>query len=74
MSLSEEDFQQFKQALQRAKNEQRTEFVPAGFPRPVTVAQAEVILSVFKETQRDVAAHKFNPEKEPAITERGMGW
>jgi SNF2-related domain/Helicase conserved C-terminal domain len=64
LSLSEEAFQQFKQALQRAKDEHRTEFVLAGFPQPVTVAQAEVMLTIFQEAQRDVAAHKFNPEKE----------
>ncbi len=64
MSLSEEAFQQFKQALQRAKDEHRTEFVLAGFPQPVTVSQAEAMLTIFKEAQRDVAAHKFNPEKE----------
>jgi hypothetical protein len=64
LSLSEEAFQQFKQALQRAKDEHRTEFVLAGFPQPVTVAQAEVMLTIFQQAQRDVAAHKFNPEKE----------
>src|SRR6202034_1723200 len=39
-------------------------FVPPGFPGPIAVAQAEVMLTIFKEAQRKVAAHNFNPEKE----------
>jgi len=64
MGLSEETFQQFEQALQRAKHDHRAEFVPPGFPRPIAVAQAEVMLTAFKEAQRKVAAHNFNPEKQ----------
>jgi hypothetical protein len=64
LSLSEEAFQQFKQALQRAKDEHQTDFTLPGFPKPVAVAQAEAMLTIFKQTQREIAAHKFNPEKE----------
>jgi hypothetical protein len=63
IALTEATFTQFEEELQRAKDERRTSFIVPGFPKPVDVKQAEVMLTIFKEAKADVAAQKFNPEK-----------
>ena len=62
LALSDRDIEQFEQALKAAKQENRTEFELAGFPRPVRVAEAEALVATFKESKRDLAARTFDSE------------
>ena len=63
LALSDENIQQFERALDCAKKENRTEFEPAGFPKPIRVAEAEALVATFKESKRDLAARTFDPEQ-----------
>jgi SNF2 family DNA or RNA helicase len=70
LALSDANIEQFELALKVAKRENRTEFEPAGFPKPIRVAEAEVLMATFKESKRDLAARAFEPEQatiRPAI-------
>jgi SNF2 family DNA or RNA helicase len=71
LTLSDENIEQFEQALERAKQENRIEFEPAGFPKPIRVAEAETLVATFRESKRDLAARALAPEKatgRPAIS------
>jgi len=61
--LSDETIEQFERALQDAKQENRTEFAPAGFPKPIRVAEAEALVATFKKSKRDLAARAFDAEQ-----------
>jgi len=71
LALSDETIEQFERALQDAKQENRTEFAPAGFPKPIRVAEAEALVATFKKSKRDLAAQAFDPEQatgRPAVS------
>jgi len=61
LALSDENIQRFEWALKAAKQENRTEFEAAGFPKPIPVAEAEALVAAFKESKQDLAAHAFDP-------------
>lgn len=66
LALSEENIAQFEKELRDAKKERRTEFEPAGFPKPICVAEAEALVATFKESRRDLGAPQA--ERRPAIS------
>jgi superfamily II DNA or RNA helicase len=63
LPLSDENIRQFERALQCAKQENRTEFEPAGFPKPIRIAEAEALVATFKESKRDLAARALATEQ-----------
>jgi hypothetical protein len=71
LALSDETIEQFERALRDAKQENRTEFAPAGFPKPIPVAEAEALVATFRESKRELAARAFDPEQatgRPAVS------
>jgi superfamily II DNA or RNA helicase len=72
LALTEETLPEFRKALQKAIDEQRSEFSLPFLPKPITVAQAEVILTTFTQAQREVAARNFRPETETSAKRRGL--
>jgi superfamily II DNA or RNA helicase len=72
LALTEETLPEFRKALQKAIDEQRSEFSLPFLPRPIAVAQAELALTIFNEAQRDVAARSFSPERKSAAKRRGL--
>jgi SNF2-related domain/Helicase conserved C-terminal domain len=62
-ALSVREIQCLEQALRTAKDENRTEFVLRGFPEPITVDEAEAMVTAFREAERDVATRSFNINK-----------
>jgi hypothetical protein len=71
LALSDETIEQFEWGLKEAKQENRTEFAPAGFPKPIRVAEAEALVATFKKSRRDLAARALDPEQatgRPAVS------
>jgi SNF2-related domain/Helicase conserved C-terminal domain len=71
LALSDETIEQFERALRDAKQENRTEFAPAGFPKPIRVAEAEALVAAFKKSRQDLAARALDPEQttgRPAVS------
>jgi len=71
LALSDETIEQFERELKDAKQENRTEFAPAGFPKPIRVAEAEALVATFKKSRRDLAARALDPEQatgRPAVS------
>lgn len=66
LALTEEVLTQFQDELRRAKEERRPSFPFQGCPKPVDVGQAEEILAIFKEANKDVSEGTFNPKKPKA--------
>jgi SNF2-related domain/Helicase conserved C-terminal domain len=71
LALSDETIEQFERGLKDAKQENRTEFAPAGFPKPIRVAEAEALVATFKKSRQDLAARALDPEQttgRPAVS------
>jgi SNF2 family DNA or RNA helicase len=63
LALSDENIEQFERALKAAKQENRTDFESAGFPKPIRIAEGEALVATFKQSKRDLAAGAFDPER-----------
>lgn len=61
LALTEERLVQLKDELQKAKDEDRKSFDFFGCPQPLTVAEAEQMVSIFHDAGRDVAKGSFDP-------------
>lgn len=53
----------FRKELKRAKDEQQDSFSFPGCPKPIKIADAEEMLSVFNKTGQDVEKGNFDPNK-----------
>ena len=62
-ALSVQEIQQLEQALQNAKDKNQSKFVLAGFPEPITVHEAEAMVTAFREAERDIATRSFSLKK-----------
>ena len=72
LALTEETLPEFRRALEKAIDEQRSEFILPFLSRPITVAEAETTLTIFNQAQRDITARSFTPERKSAAKRRGL--
>ena len=73
-ALSAPGIQQLERLLRTAKDKDQSEFVVEGFPKPITVHEAEAMVTAFREAERDLAARSFGPNKAGArLTARMNG-
>ena len=75
--MDQATLERFRQKVDQARAEGRSEILPPGFPRPISLPEAEAALSTLGEAMVDVAARRFDPERhttprEPAAPRSGL--
>lgn len=63
LAMDKATLERFRQKVDQARAEGRSEVLPPGFPRPISLPEAEAALSTLGEAMADVAARRFDPER-----------